>query len=114
MRVEFTYFFKFRTVNKTKQTNLLYFPSCQSVTRLKGSVCLQESKASKTQTGACSKESNSQVVAHGDTDGSQGMDCIGEKSLITVTKGVRVVVRVMVSPDWSALGEGIVDQCSWS
>ena len=69
---------------------------------------------SKPKTGICSKQSKgfffrrpmprdglsnwSKIWL---SDDFQGMSCIGEKSLIMVTKGVRVIVRVMVSTDWS-------------
>lgn len=37
----------------------------------------------------------------------------GEKSSITMTKGVRLKVRVMVSTEGSELGEGAVGHCVW-
>lgn len=39
-------------------------------------------------------------------DGFQSVGFIGAKLLIMVTEGVRVVVRALVSTDWSALGAG--------
>ena len=39
-------------------------------------------------------------------DGFQWVGFIGEKLLIVVTKGVRVVVRVLVSTHWLVPGEG--------
>lgn len=38
----------------------------------------------------------------------------GEKLLIKVTKGVRVMVKVVVSTDSWVLEQGVVDQCVWS
>ena len=40
--------------------------------------------------------------------GFQGMGYIGERSLIVLTKGFRVMVSVMVSTDWSSLGSGLL------
>ena len=42
------------------------------------------------------------------------MGYIREKSLIMVTKGVRVLVKIVVSTDWLLLKQGIVHQYIWS
>lgn len=46
-------------------------------------------------------------------DGFQGMGHIGGKSLIVATKGIWVLVRVVVSTDWVVLRAGVVDWCFW-
>lgn len=47
-------------------------------------------------------------------DGFQRMNHIGEKSLIMVTREIRVMVRVVVSTDWVTLRAGVVDWYFWS
>ena len=87
----------------------------------KRSICLWASKPSETQTGVCSKEAQAsfQEVANtwnprwanarrpGSPVASRGWT--GKKSLIMLTKGMRVVVCA----HWKVLGERVIGHCIW-
>lgn len=62
--------------------------------------CSQESKLRRWCTLGVTGKLDRDLVP----DGFQGMDYVGGKSPVLLSKGIRVVVRVVASTDWSALG----------